>query len=235
LRGGTSLVALLVVFGITLPSLSSCRSSSPDTESEISDEALDSEDDYDEDFNGPNQRRNIKDKYPHPRSANTWETKVLILTSNLPPVKSLNDCQAEITALSEDAGNGIRIMKVSNSLNGIVGTNPLLYHWCFYWMSRNLDLKLDYLGKSIDRKIDIFYRDMASLWALSRSLDRTRKVDFYFKYLRRRYIEVSKRVFGRPLEVVTDPIGSPDGPPAQVSFGGDPRSLGKPAGAAIID
>jgi hypothetical protein len=50
-------------------------------------------------------------------------------------------------------------------------------------------------------------------------MDQTRKSDQYFQYLRTRYLGMSAEVFGRPLEVVTHPLGDNDAPPEMLAPG----------------
>jgi hypothetical protein len=166
------------------------------------------------------------DEFPHPRSATAWETKVLILTGRLPTSQELNDCEAEITALTKDATNDVGILQVEEALQKTVTTNVRLYHWCFYWMARNLDVRTDAFGLGIDERSLVFFQGMRSLWALSRALDQVRQIEVYFQYLRNRYMDMSAEVFGRPLEVITKPLGDIDGPPELM------MAPGKAAGAA---
>ncbi len=158
---------------------------------------------------GKNRTRDI---LPHPRTANAWETKSLILTATIPNPKSLDECEAEVRALGRQATNEIQILQTEATVEKLITPNPKFYHWCFYWMSHNLYLRLETANLSNDQRSSLFFEGMRSLWPLARGLDRVREVDSYFRYLRNRYLDISAEIFGRPLEIVTEPLGDDDSP-----------------------
>jgi hypothetical protein len=164
-------------------------------------------------------------EFPHPRTATAWDTNALVLTETLPPAQELTDCEREVTALAKDATNDTTILLVEKTLQKTVSANVKLYHWCFYWMVRNLDVRTEAFGLTIDERSVLFFQGMRSLWGLARALDQNRQVELYFQYIRRRYVDMSAAIFGRPLEIISEPLGDKDGPPRMVR-------PGKPAGSS---
>jgi hypothetical protein len=116
-----------------------------------------------------------------------------------------------VVALSNDATNDDRLLEVEREMEKTVTANPELYHWCFYWMMRNLDIRADQSGLAGDDRNRLFSSGMRGLWALGRALDRARGVNRYFPYLRVRYMQLSQDFFGRKLEVLASPLGSSQG------------------------
>lgn len=193
---------LLLFTLIICTSITNCRSSQNGGEGELAASINDSTNDLDDFELSPRS----SDKYPHPRSDTKWETNILILTNNTPAKNILTQCASEIQAQTEQALSEYAIQASLQKIKAEIATKPELFHWCFYYIVNKLDYKLDQFGLSHETKITIFYKDMASLWVLAKALDAARKVDFYFHYLRNRYIEISEQIFGRPLEVVSRPF-----------------------------
>lgn len=102
------------------------------------------------------------------------------------------------------------MLKLQKNIRGAAIKNPELYHWCFYRIATLIDWSLEKDDGVLPReKMPRFFNRMKALWALARVLDNIYSTRMYFSYIRIRYMQISKDYFGRPLEVVTSPLGEP--------------------------
>lgn len=144
----------------------------------------------------------------HPKISNAWNTKRLVLTEKTPSDEILVDCSQEMIALTKNIGNPEELLLVKEKIHLEIKKDPYLYHWCFYKSMIILDDKLlnDDLGLFFEIRNKNFLNRMRALWLLAVVLDRVRSTDKYFKYMRRRYIQLSKDFFGRDIVVVSSPF-----------------------------
>lgn len=155
----------------------------------------------------------------HPSEPTAWFTKKLVMTSNQPSSKDINDCTENLDGKARSATNLDAMRKASLSLNNIVVRNKVVYHWCFYQLMANLDSKMEEPLSLMDEKADIFLDQMAKLWILAYTLDDVSQTNHYMKYLRARYTNISQHTFGRNLELMNHEM---------LGFSNNGR--GKPAG-----
>jgi hypothetical protein len=151
-----------------------------------------------------NQYKKIARK--HPKEATAWFTRRLLMTSPQPSATRINECRGRVESSAASAPNFRELDEAVVVLETSVSKNENLYHWCFYQMMADLDLKLDSTASLMDEKGEIFLSRMRSLWVMARALDELNQSEVYMKYLRVRYTEISQTVFGRNLEVI-DPNG----------------------------
>lgn len=145
---------------------------------------------------------------PHPKEATAWDTRKLLLTNKLPPTDQLNNCQEELRALSSETGSQEDMIRLENNIRSAAIRNPNVYHWCFYRLVTLIDSSLEKDEGVMPReKMPRFFARMKGLWALARVLDKIYGTKLYFSYIRVRYMQISRDFFGRPLEVITAPLG----------------------------
>jgi hypothetical protein len=138
----------------------------------------------------------------HPKEPTAWFTRRLLMTTPQPTSTEINNCRERAESTVKDAPNLAALDAVALALETEVGNKTPVYHWCFYQIMADLDIRLDNNTPLMQDKADIFLSRMKTLWALARSLDSTDGQQTYIKYLRARYTEISQNIFGRNLETV---------------------------------
>ena len=138
---------------------------------------------------------------PHPRKATAYDTKVLIMKSEKPVSENILNCKIELDELVPNIQSEDKMIEARNILYSKVLKNSKLFHWCFYHLIVSLDDKLNIIDKTNKEKIIFFNSQMQRLWLLSRALDLAVGTNSYFKYLQKRYIDISQSHFGRDLQV----------------------------------
>lgn len=163
-------------------------------------------------------------KLPHPKAASRWRTRELIMTSQITMQDEIRTCKNELSALTTNALSPETMLTSRNILTQAIIENVEAYHWCFYLTMLDLDNRLDAadINMNFSEKYALFTQGMKSQWILARALDAALSSKRYFGYLRRRYIEISQGHFGKPLEVISAPLGDMDRTP--------PSLIPKPAG-----
>lgn len=185
--------------------LYSCRATTP--QSQVNDFEVGQEQDSQENVtqghslaDNPQQERKFIMR--HPKEPTAWFTRRLLMTSPHPSAKRINECRERVDAAIKDAPNLRALVEVSKSLEDTIMESPNLYHWCFYQMMADLDLRLENDTPLMTDKGEVFLTRMRSLWAMARALDQTLPDRGYMTYLRVRYTEISQNVFGRNLETM---------------------------------
>ncbi|MFK7871893.1 MAG: hypothetical protein AB8C84_01810 [Oligoflexales bacterium] len=152
---------------------------------------------------------------PHPRAPDAWETNVILVSNIIPDSQELHDCHKESKELSKDSINKISLLQAQTAMSEMVSQRPKVYHWCFYYVARHLDRKMDEVGIVWAEKNTTFLTFMREMWVMARSLEEKTQDKRYYKYLHHRYVQISRDVFGRNLEIVSPPIDyPPEKPPA---------------------
>lgn len=167
------------------------------------------ESEYEEDSreeDGEESTEDPKDPFAFPKRADAWETQALLLTHNLPASDQVQNCASEISLVAKEASNDEALLNAKKTVIASVKENPILYHWCFFLIARQMDSQIQAGGKNLREKTDYFLGKMKELWILSRALDAYRTGSDYFTYLQLRYVDLSQRVFGRYLEIIGKPL-----------------------------
>ena len=138
----------------------------------------------------------------HPKQPTAWFTRRLLMTASQPPASEIVDCRERIEAAVSDAPNLSALDAVALAIQSEVQKQELVYHWCFYQIMADLDIRLENDAPLMQDKAEIFLARMRALWVLGRSLDSISNRKIYIKYLRTRYTEISQTLFGRNLETV---------------------------------
>lgn len=144
----------------------------------------------------------------HPQEATAWHTRVLVTTTEPPPSAKVSACIEELRAIALDASNQDAMIEAEGTLTKVVAKDPALYHFCFYQMAMLLDERLDGRASLFEDLAPAFFDGMRGLWIFARSLDRHSGGTRYFDYLKKRYVQISKEVFGRELQFVAPPLGA---------------------------
>lgn len=128
----------------------------------------------------------------------------------------MDDCQAQILAVSAQGKNRDELRKVSTQLRSDIGSNLELHHWCFYHMLMRLETKLEQssLGASYQDRLTSFTRESKALWVLAMALDRLVEDNYYRYIARKRYIALSQLYFGRNLLPAKGTLEPEDDPEA---------------------
>lgn len=136
----------------------------------------------------------------HPKEPTAWFTRRLLMSYPQPSAARINDCRSRVDSVATQAPNLRALDEIALTLEPAVEEDIAMYHWCFYQMMADLDIKLDADTSLMEDKALIFLARMRSLWVLAKSLDATNYSSTYMKYLRTRYTEINQNVFGRNLE-----------------------------------
>lgn len=146
--------------------------------------------------------------YPHPKSATAWSTKVLVLTNQLPQKEKIQGCQQQLQVVAKPAKNPDAILTTQSQTEIEVKQNQELYHWCFFQTMVELDDALlnDHMTMSFAEKNAKFYNTMKVLWLLATTLDTIEEQGTYFKYLRKRYIDLNNEFFARNVDTLGSPL-----------------------------
>jgi hypothetical protein len=141
----------------------------------------------------------------HPSAANRRATQRLLLETQLPDLKQLQQCDDLLIATTQEAINELMILQAQKKLYQEVERNEVLYHWCFYYTVQSFEHRLD--ATRLALKADFFAKYMKALFVLARALDYYYESPTYFGYIRRRHIEWSRHHFGKSLVPISPPLG----------------------------
>ena len=138
----------------------------------------------------------------HPKRPTAWFTRRLLMTATQPSATKIVECRERVESAVADAPNLSALDAVALAIQNDVGTQQIIYHWCFYQIMADLDIRLENNAPLMQDKAEIFLGRMKTLWVLGRALDDSTKQATYLKYLNARYREISQTLFGRNLETV---------------------------------
>lgn len=152
----------------------------------------------------PKSKEEQKLTIAHPKKADAWHTRKLIMTFAQPSPSSIIECKETVESAAMTAKNLRDLDEASLSIGTKVQQNKTQYHWCFYQLMTDLDLRLERDGPLLTEKTEAFLTRMRILWVLAKSLDanHSKQQTTYNNYLRTRYMEISQHQFGRPVEVI---------------------------------
>lgn len=171
---------------------------------------LQNEETYDPQTPGSSSRRNTKLnlKITHPKKPDAWSTRKSIMVNAQPAPGDILECKETAESVALNATNLRSLDEGALSLTGKVSGSPVVYHWCFYQLMTDLDLRLERDSPLLTEKSEAFLSRMKVLWVLATALDDStdKRAKNYSSYLRTRYIEISQTHFGRTIEVM-DPEG----------------------------
>ena len=143
--------------------------------------------------------KNTDNPRPQPASATDWQLEALLLSNPQPTAQELSVCLVRVSAIAQDADNDDALLHSLKELEGMLQQDLNLYHWCYYQMLHKLSLELGQEGMPFDKKGDYFYLTMKKLWLIAKSLEDWTKDPTYYKFLKSKYLELSKQIFGRDL------------------------------------
>jgi len=164
---------------------------------------VEEEDDDEDDEDNDNENEDDDDgKFFHPRNATAWDTKVFLLTQRLPPSEEVRGCRTEVEARGKEANNENALIEARDALYLRVQDEAKLYHYCFYIMTHKLHEDIQKERQNLRDKSLYFLGKVQELWVLARAMDMLDGKDTYFRYLQKRYIDMSQSVFGRQMSVI---------------------------------
>ena len=140
----------------------------------------------------------------HPKKPDAWNTRKLLMLYPQPAPARILECKETVESLTANTKNLRDLDEAALSIGTKVQQNKAQYHWCFYQLMTDLDLKLERDGPMMTEKSELFLGRMKTLWVIAKSLDagNSSQSSVYNNYLRQRYMEISQHEFGRPTEVV---------------------------------
>jgi hypothetical protein len=149
-----------------------------------------------------------------PDFATSQSTQQLLMEHPMPPTQ-VATCWKQIQADQGGIVDERDLLHAKRIFGSKVQEKRALYHWCFYYMTEDLGDRLRVDALSFQKKVELFYDSMKTLWVLARTLDaaawqaapkgETDK-QRYFEYLRMRYMEISKESLGREVKEVAHPL-----------------------------
>ena len=157
-------------------------------------------------FSGPKKKIEPKNQLPFPKDASAWSTQTLLLGETIPPKYNLEKCANDIAFISHEANNEATMLDIKQNLTQQVEKSPQFFHWCYFFMIRKVDSGLQSGGHDLKNKSDFFLVKMKQLWILASALDFVLQDVRYFKFLQIRYLQLSKRYFGRNLDIISNPF-----------------------------
>jgi hypothetical protein len=194
------IIVSLTVVGLYLNGCRSSRSQRESEEFQLTEGQQQTSDD--EDSFSSDDTQAPKSSLVHPKEANAWFTRRLLMTVAQPSATKINECKENTEGATKDATNLRGLNEVAESLQATVEKRLNIYHWCFYQMMADLDQKLENDSSLMQDKANLFFGRMPALWAIAQSLDQATESPVYMNYLRTRYTDISQNMFGRRLEIV---------------------------------
>ena len=164
---------------------------------------------------GPHKQSNVKasaaasrSTLTHPAKPDAWHTRKAIMMYAQPAPELIIECKETAESQAAVASNLRALGEASITLEGKAAQNRGQYHWCYYQLVTDLDLRLERESPLLTEKSEFFLARMKVLWVLAKALDSSHGTakSPYSAYLRARYIEISQNQFGRNIEVM-DPEG----------------------------
>lgn len=139
----------------------------------------------------------------HPKVADAWYTRKLIMVYPQPSPSRIIECKETVESATANSKNLRDMDETALAMGTKVAQNKAQYHWCFYQLMTDLDLKLERDGSMMTEKSEMFLSRMRTLWVIAKALDSsTNQQTVYNTYLRKRYMDISQHHFGRPVEIV---------------------------------
>lgn len=171
---------------------------------------------------------------PHPKNTSAWNTRALVMTHPLPSQDKLNACSSQLQVVAENVINQDQLLSSEQQILYEIKQNLDVYHWCFYSEMMTIDQKLrnDNMDMRFDEKNQYFLGAMKAMWILSRALDQASSEEQYFKFLQKRYIQMSNEFFARDVDILGPPLGGASAPAKSNSTLKPP---GKPAAETDVD
>lgn len=138
----------------------------------------------------------------HPEKPDPLATERLLLMVEQPHPGDVDRCLERVHNLSEVVNSDRALLAAKEAFTLEVLDDIFVYHWCFYQKMRTLDRNLTSFSVPYEEKGALFFETMKALWLLAQALDEVATDKRYFSYLRERYVQISREIFGRPVEIV---------------------------------
>ncbi len=140
----------------------------------------------------------------HPQTANEFATRIYVSTIPQQPSEKIVECIEQITAIGKESANQDDMQKAVFSTQSLFAQNLPLYHNCFYQLAARLDNRLAQGGPLVSELAHEFFETTQAMWIMAKALDRVTGKKAYYSYLKQRYIQISRDVFGRNVAPLGD-------------------------------
>jgi hypothetical protein len=140
----------------------------------------------------------------HPQTANEYATRVYVSTVTDQSPEKISECIEQITAISKESSNQDDMQKAVLSTQSLFNQNLPLYHACFYQLAARLDNRLAQGGPLLSELSREFFETTHAMWIMAKALDRVVGKKNYYSYLKQRYVQISRDVFGRSVAPLGD-------------------------------
>jgi hypothetical protein len=141
---------------------------------------------------------------PHPQAANEFATRIFVSTAAQHPQEKINECIEQVSAIGRDSFNQDDMVKAVASSQALFTQNFPLYHNCFYRLAANLDNRLAQGGPLVTELSGEFFETIQAMWIMAKALDKVSGKKVYYPYLKQRYVQISRDVFGRQVAPLAD-------------------------------
>ena len=141
---------------------------------------------------------------PHPQTANEFATRIYVSTVPQQPPEKIAECIEQIAAIGKESANQDDMQKAVVTTQTLFAQNLPLYHNCFYQLAARLDNRLAQGGPLVSELSREFFETTQALWIMAKALDKISGKKHYYSYLKQRYVQISKDVFGRHVAPLGD-------------------------------
>lgn len=142
------------------------------------------------------------DPYPHPKGTEAWELQELLSANEELKSEDWRGCSQRVTEAAQGADNDEALLRTRKKIALLIYDNLDVYHWCFYKMNYNAEQDLLKDGLSFEARGQLFYAEMKKLWIFAKALEAGTNDPHYFAFVKSRYIDLSKKIFGRNIESI---------------------------------
>ncbi len=140
----------------------------------------------------------------HPQAANEFATRIFVSTTVQQPEEKISECIEQIAAIGKDSANQDDMVKAIATSQPIFAQNFPLYHTCFYQIAARLDNRLTQGGSLVSELSSEFFETTQAMWIMAKALDQVSGKNVYYSYLKKRYVQISRDVFGRHVTPLGD-------------------------------
>jgi len=140
----------------------------------------------------------------HPQAANEYATRVFVSTVTQQPPEKIEECIEQISVIGKESANQDDMLKAVTSSQPLFAQNLPLYHACFYQLAARLDNRLAQGGPLVTELAREFFETTQAMWIMAKALDKIVGKKNYYSYLKQRYIQISRDIFGRDVSPLGD-------------------------------
>lgn len=150
------------------------------------------------------KKLNSIEPFPHPQQADALSTLTLIQDAGyeLTDSHQIKKCKEKLRQTIGEINDASKMVKALERLQAVLAKNDRkLFHWCFYQQVAALDDKLA-SKEGMENRSAYLNKSMGTLWILAKALEHNFADSRYYNYLQKRYIQMSRDLFGRSVEKI---------------------------------